>query len=86
MLIISWNVRLSLSFFWIKYWLRVEEEIILEEILCLKCFIFGLNMFVYIFNIVLLYFFIRVEFFVIVRFKIDFKIYVIIMMDCGSIR
>lgn len=86
MLIISWNVRPSLSFVRIKYWPRAEEEITLEEIPYLKCSIFGLNMLVYILNTVSLYFIIRVAFLVIVRLKIDFKIHVIIMMDCGSIR
>lgn len=47
---------------------------------------FGLNMFVYILNTVSLYFITRVAFLVMVRLKIDFKIHVIIMMDCGSIR
>lgn len=41
---------------------------------------------VYILNTVSLYFITRVAFLVIVRLKIDFKIHVIIMMDCGSIR
>lgn len=86
MLIISWNVRPSLSFVRIKYGSRAEEEITLEEIPCLKCSIFGLNMLVYILNTVSLYFITRVAFLVIVRLKIDFKIHVIIMMDCGSIR
>lgn len=62
------------------------EEITLEEIPCLKCSIFGLNMLVYILNTLSLYFITRVAFLVIVRLKIDFKIHVIIMMDCGSIR
>lgn len=76
----------SLSFVRIKYWPRAEEEITLEEIPCLKCSIFGLNMLVYILNTLSLYFITRVAFLVIVRLKIDFKIHVIIMMDCGSIR
>lgn len=78
--------RTNLSFVRIKYWPRAEEEITLEEIPCLKCSIFGLNMLVYILNTVSLYFITRVAFLVIVRLKIDFKIHVIIMMDCGSIR
>lgn len=41
---------------------------------------------VYILNTLSLYFITRVAFLVIVRLKIDFKIHVIIMMDCGSIR
>lgn len=90
MLIISWNVRPSLSFVRIKYWPKAEEEITLEEIPCLKCSIFGLNILVYILNTVSLYFITRVAFLVIVIviviLKIDFKIHVIIMMDCGSIR
>lgn len=47
-------------------------------------------MLVYILNTVSLYFITRVAFLVIVIviviLKIDFKIHVIIMMDCGSIR
>lgn len=71
MLIISWNVRPSLSFVRIKYQSRAEEEITLEEIPCLKCSIFGLNMLVYILNTVSLYFITRVAFLVIVRLKKD---------------
>lgn len=51
-----------------------------------KVFYLWSKQLVYILNTVSLYFITRVAFLVIVRLKIDFKIHVIIMMDCGSIR